>query len=354
MKITMLRTIFLSITAAYFLIIPAIHVSAHCDSIDGPVIKVARKALETNNVNLVLIWISKDDEVVIKEAFQKVLSVRDLNKEVQELADYYFFETVVRLHRASEGESYTGLKPAGRDLGVVIPAADLSIEKNSFEPINNVFSKFNLPIERVRKLFDEVIAAKSYDPNNVEAGRRFVKTYVTFLHTAEETFETASILQKEKQEGGTVEMTIAIPKSLKIEHEELHSKLLKATKEKGEIGSAATNVAKILHNHFIKEEEFALPPLGLLREISRENVTNEMRSVLPMTDKLKAELPHMLEEHKAIVKAIDNLVFSARKENKPEYVEFSEKLKLHAQVEEEVMYPAAILVGEILRIKFTN
>ncbi|PKL88440.1 MAG: hypothetical protein CVV23_10325 [Ignavibacteriae bacterium HGW-Ignavibacteriae-2] len=79
-----------------------------------------------------------------------------------------------------------------------------------------------------------------------------------------------------------------------------------------------------------------------------------MKSVLTMTDKLIAELPHMLEEHKAIKAALAELVNAATKENKPEYAEFADKLKLHAQTEEEVMYPAAILVGEIVRMKFRN
>ena len=89
---------------------------AHCDGLDGPVVKVAQKALETGNVNLVLIWVQKKDEGEVKKAFQKTLAVRKLNPQAKELADMYFFETLVRIHRAGEGEPYTGLKPAGRDL----------------------------------------------------------------------------------------------------------------------------------------------------------------------------------------------------------------------------------------------
>ncbi|NJD22638.1 MAG: hypothetical protein FIA82_08220 [Melioribacter sp.] len=146
-------------------------------------------------------------------------------------------------------------------------------------------------------------------------------------------------------------MEITIPRPLKLEHEELHAQLFKATKEEGEVGLAAKNVAKILHNHFIKEEEYAIPPLSLLTAVSKGNVTSEMKSVLAMTDKLKSDLPHMLEEHKMIVEALDKLVTVAKKENKLQYVEFAEKLKLHAQTEEEVMYPAAILVGEYIKFK---
>jgi hypothetical protein len=88
------------------------------------VVQAAQKALETGNVHLVLIWVQKPDEAEITEAFQKALAVRKLNAEAKELADRYFFETLVRIHRAGEGAPYTGLKPAGRDLGPAIPAAD--------------------------------------------------------------------------------------------------------------------------------------------------------------------------------------------------------------------------------------
>ncbi len=146
-------------------------------------------------------------------------------------------------------------------------------------------------------------------------------------------------------------MQFTIPKSLKIEHEELHAQLLKATKEEGEVGVAAKNVAKILHNHFVKEEEYAIPPLGLLSELSKGIITGEMKSVLSMTEKLQAELPLMLEEHKMIIEALQDLISVSTKENKPEYIEFAQKLMLHAQTEEEVMYPAAILVGEYIKAK---
>ena len=98
---------------------------------DGPVVQAARKALETGEVKLVLIWVQKQDEGDIKEAFQKTLTVRKLGAAAKELADRYFFETLVRIHRAGEGAPYTGLKPAGRDLGPAIPAADEAIEDAS-------------------------------------------------------------------------------------------------------------------------------------------------------------------------------------------------------------------------------
>lgn len=142
-----------------------------------------------------------------------------------------------------------------------------------------------------------------------------------------------------------------IPTPLKVEHEELHAELAKATTVAGKIGEAARTVAALLHPHFVKEEEYALPPLGLLSLLAAGNVMPEMRDVLPMTDRLKAELPHMLGEHKAIVAALQTLVDAAQRENQMAYVHFAEKLMLHAQTEEEVLYPTAILIGEYLHLK---
>lgn len=96
-------------------------VSAHCDGMDGPVVIAAQKALAKQDVNLVLIWVQKEDEQELRDVFDQTLRIRELSAEARELADRYFFETLVRIHRAGEGAPYTGLKPAGRDLGPAIP-----------------------------------------------------------------------------------------------------------------------------------------------------------------------------------------------------------------------------------------
>ncbi len=146
-------------------------------------------------------------------------------------------------------------------------------------------------------------------------------------------------------------MKFETPKPLKVEHEKLHETLRKATREEDELGVAARAVAELMHPHFVKEEEYALPPLGLLNDLAQGKVTPEMQEVLKLTDKLKADLAQMLEEHKAIVVALDELSAVAKKVGKLEYVEFAEDLKLHAQTEEEVSYPTAILIGEYVREK---
>ncbi len=141
-------------------------------------------------------------------------------------------------------------------------------------------------------------------------------------------------------------MKFEIPKPLQAEHEELHATLVTATKVAGPVGEAAREVARLLHPHFVSEEEFALPPLALLSELARGGVTPEMAEVLPMTRRLKAELPKMLAEHRQIVGALEKLRAAAHATERPEYERFAEALVLHAQAEEQVLYPAAILIGE--------
>ena len=146
-------------------------------------------------------------------------------------------------------------------------------------------------------------------------------------------------------------MNLMTPQSLKVEHEELHGELAKATNAGGSTDEAAKVVAKALHPHFMKEEEYALPPLGLLPALALGKVSADMKAAVDMTDKLRADLGHMLLEHKEIVEALKALTEAAKREEKDEFVHFAEKLTLHAKTEEEVLYPASILVGEYLRLR---
>lgn len=145
------------------------------------------------------------------------------------------------------------------------------------------------------------------------------------------------------------EPTIHIPASIRAEHEEIHSALVAATKAPGRVGAAAKELAAILHPHFVREEQIALPPLGLLQPLSRGEFTPEMRDVLPMTDSLRTELPRMLEEHKAIHAATERLGEVARAEKNAAVARLAKQLAMHARNEEDVFYPAAVLVGDLVR-----
>ncbi len=162
---------------------------AHCDGLDGPVVLAAKKALETNNVNLVLIWVQQENEDEIKRVFDHTLAVRKLGPKAQQLADWYFFETLVRIHRAGEGAPYTGLKPAGRDLGPAIPAADKAVESGSAQEVLKLLT--DAVHSGLHERFTQVMESKNYDINDVEAGRKFVKAYVGFVHYVEGIFNTA-------------------------------------------------------------------------------------------------------------------------------------------------------------------
>ena len=172
------------------------NVLAHCDTMAGPVVKAAREALRTQNVNLVLIWVQKKDEAEVKEKFRQTLAVRKLNSEARKLADNYFYETIVRLHRAGEGEPYTGLKPLGTDLGPVIPLADKSLTARSADELLKLF-----PADAradIQARFQEALRQQRFDVNDVEAGRAYVKAYITFMHHVEELYEQKAEGAKKK------------------------------------------------------------------------------------------------------------------------------------------------------------
>jgi hypothetical protein len=157
-------------------------VFAHCDTLDGPVVKTARTALENEDVTPILKWVKKENETEIKDLFKKTLTVRSKGKEAQELADMYFLETLVRLHRAGEGEPYTGLKPAG----VVEPAvveADKALESGSEENLVKLITE--AASKGIRERFTKAKEAKKHADHSVEAGREFVEAYVQFTHYVE-------------------------------------------------------------------------------------------------------------------------------------------------------------------------
>ncbi|MBU4519749.1 MAG: hemerythrin domain-containing protein [Gammaproteobacteria bacterium] len=144
-------------------------------------------------------------------------------------------------------------------------------------------------------------------------------------------------------------MKFKIPLPLQQEHEALHERLRLATQAGGEVGEAARTLAQLMHPHFIKEDQFALPPLGLLAALTRGEWNAEMAEVLTLTDQLEAELPQMLAEHQGIVAALKTLRDAAAQTGRSDIVAFAEALTEHARVEEEVMYPAAVLVGQVVR-----
>ncbi|MGQ9597663.1 MAG: DUF6448 family protein, partial [Thermoproteota archaeon] len=147
-------------------------------SMDGPVVTAARRALETGNVNLILPWVPKKAEE-LKKAFEKTLQVRKLGKEVAEVADYWFFETAVRLHREGEGAPYTGLKPAGLDRGPVVPRAEKAIERG--DPKDVIDFIVHSVEEELQRRFKHAMERKKHDANDVDAAREYVQAMLGFV-----------------------------------------------------------------------------------------------------------------------------------------------------------------------------
>jgi hypothetical protein len=156
---------------------------AHCDTMDGPVVSAGRKALEKNNVNYALIWVKPESERQMIEAFELAQKVRPLNPDARKLADTYFFETLVRLHRMGEGIAYTGIKPSGTPVDKKILAADRSLELGNLSPLEKMVPSKNLT--ELSRHFKKALSLKNYDVNDVIAGRQYVEAYVQFFHFAE-------------------------------------------------------------------------------------------------------------------------------------------------------------------------
>lgn len=144
----------------------------HCDSMDGPVVKAATRALDAGNVDLVLPYVKRDGEEEVHTAFGKALAARRI-PEAREVADLYFFDTVVRVHRAGEGAPYTGLKPAGLGEGPVIPVAEKAIESGSADELVQVLSDFLAG--EVKHRFDEVMALRKHEDGPVPQAREYVE-----------------------------------------------------------------------------------------------------------------------------------------------------------------------------------
>ena len=184
----LIRVAIFLVTAGLLIPTPA---RAHCDSLDGPVVKAAQRALETGEVSRAFVWVTAFDEAEVRAAFEKALTVRALGGTAKELADQFFFETVVRLHRQSEGEAYMGLKPAGSDLGPVIPAGDRAIREMSDKPLVDLLTR---EVARgVHWHFDAVMRARIFPGASVEAGRRYVGAYLDFMHYLEQLDEALLI-----------------------------------------------------------------------------------------------------------------------------------------------------------------
>jgi hypothetical protein len=177
-----IRQIFIALVIFEILFLYTINAKAHCDTLNGPVIESARHALATGDVTPLLKWVPIDDEQLIRTAFQNTMEVRKLGGKAQELADMYFFETLVRIHRAGEGASFTGLKP-GTEVDPAIAMADKALENGSVDELVSDLNK--AAAKGIRDRFNRALDTKKDVNKSVTAGREFVEAYVTYTHYVE-------------------------------------------------------------------------------------------------------------------------------------------------------------------------
>ena len=147
-------------------------------------------------------------------------------------------------------------------------------------------------------------------------------------------------------------MELKTPTPLQSEHQALYAEINQAVKLQGRTGNATRLIARLIERHFAKEEEFVLPPLGLLPALAEGTIEPQMAAAITMAAKLHDQMPDLLAEQRVIVAALEELMAAAENEGHAELVEFAEKLMLHEEIERELSYPAAILIGKYLQLRF--
>lgn len=171
------------VAAAGIMIMTPMSSSAHCDTMDGPTVLDGRRAMETHNINYALKWVQPEYENEMSQAFALSMKVKDLSPEAKELSEKYFFENLVRIHRAGENAPFTGVKPSGTPIDEKVLAADKSIEVGNLSPLKGMVEKGKIPELKAR--FEKVMALKNFDVNDLEAGREYIEAYVKFFKFAE-------------------------------------------------------------------------------------------------------------------------------------------------------------------------
>lgn len=168
--------------AALVLAVP-VPARAHCDTLSGPVVAAARVALQKGDVTPVLKWVKPESEAEVRSAFARALTVRKTGPEARDLADLYFFETLVRLHRAGEGAPYTGLKPADTKLEPSVEAADQALDRGSADAVIKLVTAH--VADGIRERYVRAAETKRHSDEGVDQGRAFVAAYVEFVHYVE-------------------------------------------------------------------------------------------------------------------------------------------------------------------------
>lgn len=185
---------------AFTLMLIGVPVHAHCDKVNGPVVSEARDAIEAGDVTKVLKWVPAEGEAEVREAFERTLAVRGESREARDLADRYFFETVVRVHRASEGAPFTGLKPADTPVSPAIERSDAALANGS---VDDLATDIAAAVEQsIRAQYAATMEARADRHESVKTGRDFVAQYVPFVHYVKRIHETVEKGPRPHEHGG--------------------------------------------------------------------------------------------------------------------------------------------------------
>jgi hypothetical protein len=157
--------------------------SAHCDTEDGPAVTDGRRALETGNVNIALKWVHQAEEEEVRDAFTRAMAVRDVSPEARDVADRYFLDVLVRVHRAGEGAGFDGIKPTGAHVPPQVVAADEALSLGRIDPLCGLVDDERW--DELERRFDQAVALKGFDVNDLAAAREYMEAYVLFFKYAE-------------------------------------------------------------------------------------------------------------------------------------------------------------------------
>jgi hypothetical protein len=181
MTLTLIIAAFLGTLAA--LLLKPLRASAHCDTTEGPTAQDGLRSLETGDPAPALKWVGPADENELREVFEQALAARDLGPAARSVAERWFIENLVRIHRAGEGAPYSGVQPYGTPVDERVAAADAAIASGDLAPLEGL-----VPADRwaeLQRRFAAALDRKDYDTSDVDAGRAYIETYVSFFKYAE-------------------------------------------------------------------------------------------------------------------------------------------------------------------------
>lgn len=282
---TTCRALWILMVGAGFLA-TTVTAGAHCDQMDGPVVRAGQQALAGGEIQPVLKWVHEAQEAELRSAFERALGVRKLGGEAQELADRWFLETLVRLHRASEGAPFTGLKPADTPVSPGIEKADQALEEDSAQVVIDFITA---QVEQgLRERFEQARKLRATTPGDVEAGRAAVDAYVEYIHYAKRLYEDATTdAHREKPgEKEAVEAGATPTGQLEKEHQVTLVVVDEAEKEAARLRQGELNVDRVGKMldffvnftdrcHHAKEERYYFPATN--RELAIEALITELK-----------------------------------------------------------------------------